>query len=68
MYIQCEKLQQCEQIPAGATVLMITLKSQGNLGCGTEQQDVLEKTPGPKGSEVPEDAQVLIAFLRHMLE
>lgn len=49
-------------------MLTTILKSQGNLGCCTEQQDVLEKTPGPKGSEVTEDAQVLIAFLRHMVE
>lgn len=49
-------------------MLTVTLRSQGNLGCGTEQQDALGKTPGPKGSEVTEDAQVLIAFLRHMLE
>lgn len=54
--------------PAGATMLTGTLNSQGTLGCGTEQQDALGKTAGPKGSEVTEDAQVLIAFLRHRLE
>lgn len=60
--------QQGELIPAGAALLTATLKSQGKLGCGAEQQDVLGKTQGPKGSEVTEDAQVLIAFLRHRLE
>lgn len=53
---------------SSATMVIITLKSQGKLAGGTEQQDGLEKEQGPKGTEVTEAAHVPVVCLRHKPE
>lgn len=49
-------------------MLTMTSKGQDKLEWGTEQQDVLEKASGPKGTEVTEAAHVPVVYFRHMLE